>query len=275
LEWFESLVDSAFRIPHSEFSDSLLLVTFPMKHLLIVGPPGIGKTTLIKRLVQSLRGGPIDGFLTEEFREDEQRMGFWLSPLDGRQVLLAHRRMESGHRVGPYKVNVQVLDDVAVPIIRRGMEQAFVLFLDELGKMELCSQPFQQAVQDAFDRGPLIVATGGIQPIPFLNALKRRRDVELIPLTSANRGTVEEELTARLHALCEEDDAVRALQRQADRICELIVTGDAALIDIEIQQAALREALARAFPEKQALYQLLYESRFRRLWQQFRHEEMR
>ena len=243
-----------------------------MKHLLIVGHPGIGKTTLMKHLTLTLRGGPIDGFLTEEFREHEQRVGFWLSPLDGRQVLLAHRRMETGHRVGPYKVNVHVLEDVAVPVIRRGMQQAFVLFLDELGKMELCSQPFQQAVQDAFDHGPSIVATGGLQPIPFLNALKRRRDVELVPLTSANRGTVEEELVARLSALCAEDEAVRALQRQADRICELIVSEDVPQIDIEIQQATLRDALTRTFPDKQALYQLLYESRFRRLWQQFRHD---
>jgi hypothetical protein len=186
-------------------------------------------------------------------------------------VLLAHRQMEAGHRVGPYKVNVQVLNDVAVPIIRRGMQQAFLLFLDELGKMELCSQPFQQAVQEAFDYGPSIVATGGLQPIPFLNAVKRRRDVELVPLTSANRGVVEEELVARLTALCAEDDVVRALQRQADRICEMIVSEDAAPIDIEIQQTALREAFAKAFPDKQPLYQLIYESRFRRLWQQFRH----
>ncbi|MBI3011886.1 MAG: hypothetical protein HYY58_05315 [Candidatus Omnitrophica bacterium] len=241
-----------------------------MKHLLIVGRPGVGKTTLMKRLIHSLQSRPIDGFLTEEFREQEQRIGFWLSPLDGRQVLLAHRRSAEGSRVGPYKVNVSVLDEVAVPVIRRGMQRAFVLFLDELGSMELCSKPFEQAVQQAFDRGPSIVATAGVAPIPFLERLKRRKDVELIPLTRANRDAVEEELTARLHALCAEDEAVRALQRQADRICEMIVSGDVPQIDIEIQQAALREAVARMFPDKQALYPLIYESRFRRLWQQFR-----
>ena len=228
----------------------------------------------MQRLVHSLRATPcaIDGFLTEEFREAEQRMGFWLSPLDGRQVLLAHRRFEQGVRVGPYRVNVEVLDRVAVAVIERAIRQAFVLFLDELGKMELCSARFAQAVQDAFDRGPCIVATAGLAPLPLITKLKQRRDVELIPLSAANRAVVEEELTARLAALCAEDEAVKRLQRHADRISEMIVVGETPLIDIEIQQAALREEAARLFPEKHALYQLLYESRFRRLWQQFRHD---
>ena len=223
-------------------------------------------------LTQALRHRPIDGFLTEEFREGGERLGFWLSPLDGRQILLAHRRLDQGPRVGPYRVNVSVLEDVAVPVIQRGIQHAFVLFLDELGKMELCSRPFAEMVQQAFDHGPSIVATAGVSPLPFLDALKRRRDVEIIPLTPVNRGVVEEELTARLSALCEEDEAVRTLQQLAHRIYEMIVSGNIPQIDIEIQQAALREQVARMFPDKQSLYQLIYESRFRRLWQQFRHQ---
>jgi nucleoside-triphosphatase len=242
-----------------------------VKHLLIVGRPGIGKTTLMKRLVQALRGRSIDGFVTEELREEGQRLGFWLSPLDGRQVLLAHRHLQSPCRVGPYRVNVDVLDDVAVRVIRRGIERAFLLFVDELGKMELCSKRFEETVQEAFDRGPMMVATASLDPLPWLANLKRRKDVELIPLSSSNWGVVEEELTARLTALCADDQAVRRLQAQANRICELIVSGEVPLVDIEIQQAALREAVAEIFPDKPAWYQLVYESRFRRLWQQFRH----
>ena len=242
-----------------------------MKHLLIVGRTGIGKTTLVKRLARSLTRGPIDGFVTEELREHETRMGVWLSPLDGRQVLLAHRRMEQGIRVGPYKMNPSVLDDVAVSVIQRAMRQAVVLFLDELGGMALRSTRFEQAVQEAFDRGPAIVATASLAPVPFLATLKRRKDVELIPLSSANRDAVEEELTVRLRARCETDERVRMLQQHADRICEMIVSGDAHHIDIEIQQTALRDAVTRLVPDQQALYPLIYESRFRRLWQQFRH----
>ena len=241
-----------------------------MRHLLLIGRAGIGKTTLLKRLIQELRRSLVDGFLIEELREAEQRVGYWLSPLDGRQVLLAHRRMARGARVGPYRVNAGVLKDVAIPVLQRARQHARLVFLDELGRMTLCSRPFVAAVQELLERGPRVVATAGVAPLPFLTALKQRRDVELIPLTASNRGGVEEELAVRLAAGCTEDEAIGALERQADGICELIVSGDAAPIDIEIQQAALREAMARACPERLALYPLLYESRFRRLWQQFR-----
>lgn len=242
-----------------------------MKHLLIIGRPGVGKTTLLKRLAHAMRRQAIDGFLTEEWREHEQRVGFWLSPLDGRQVLLAHRRLEHGSRVGGYRVNLSVLDDVAVPIIQRAVACARLLLLDELGRMELCSKPFEEAVRRAFDQGPPILATAGTGHLPFVDLLKRRKDVELIPLTPVNRAAIEEELLARVGMLCAKEEAVRMLQGQADRICDMIASGDVPQIDIEIQQSALRELITRVVPEQQSLYQRVYESRFRRLWQQFRY----
>jgi hypothetical protein len=42
------------------------------------------------------------------------------------------------------------------------------------------------------------------------------------------------------------------------------------MTDVEIEKAELREECARLFPDKLALYDMIYESRFQRLWEQFR-----
>ena len=63
---------------------------------------------------------------------------------------------------------------------------------------------------------------------------------------------------------------IRKFQRDADRICILILSSDCTDEQISIQRLALRTDVARYFPDQVDLYDLIYESRFRRLWQQFR-----
>jgi len=60
------------------------------------------------------------------------------------------------------------------------------------------------------------------------------------------------------------------LQREADRICFLIVSTDYPEIDIELEKEALRQRCRELFPDRMDLYEMVYESRFRRLWEQFR-----
>jgi len=40
--------------------------------------------------------------------------------------------------------------------------------------------------------------------------------------------------------------------------------------DVNIERLFLRTEAARLFPDKLSFYDMIYESRFRRLWQQFR-----
>jgi hypothetical protein len=68
----------------------------------------------------------------------------------------------------------------------------------------------------------------------------------------------------------EENEKLAAFQRKADRIAFLIVASDYERIDVEIEKAELRVECARLFPDKLALYDMIYESRFQRLWEQFR-----
>lgn len=57
--------------------------------LLISGRPGVGKTTLIRRLADAL-GNRAGGFYTEEIRESGDRTGFRLVTLRGRSAIFAH-----------------------------------------------------------------------------------------------------------------------------------------------------------------------------------------
>lgn len=60
------------------------------------------------------------------------------------------------------------------------------------------------------------------------------------------------------------------IQREADRICSLIVASDYPEIDIELMKAALRDKVEEYFPDRGYLFDMIYESRFRRLCEQFR-----
>lgn len=66
---------------------------------------------------------------------------------------------------------------------------------------------------------------------------------------------------------------MRDLQRRADEISRLILLEDYPAVDVEIGRQRLREHVEREAPDKLRLYDMIYESRFDRLWDQFRSGE--
>lgn len=63
------------------------------------------------------------------------------------------------------------------------------------------------------------------------------------------------------------------IQRTADEISSKIISGEFSKIDFEIAKEKLRDMCAEYFPERMYLFYILYESRFKRLWEQFRSGE--
>jgi len=62
------------------------------------------------------------------------------------------------------------------------------------------------------------------------------------------------------------------LKRGADRIASLILYSDLPWVDIAIEIEKLRERCSEIDPEHLDLFENLYESRFHRLWEQWREE---
>ena len=72
------------------------------------------------------------------------------------------------------------------------------------------------------------------------------------------------------HTAQEAQQHYRTMQRGADRIGSLIVASDYPAIDLVIEIRKLREFAERHFPGHGELFEMVYGSRFRRLWEQFR-----
>ena len=75
------------------------------------------------------------------------------------------------------------------------------MVIDEIGKMELFSQRFQEAMLRALEGGRPVLASIMLSRHPFAEALKSRDDVRLIHLTPENRERVLGDVVAALREM--------------------------------------------------------------------------
>ncbi|KAH0622492.1 hypothetical protein JD844_024850, partial [Phrynosoma platyrhinos] len=170
---------------------------------------GIGKTTLIQKATEILKssGLPIDGFYTEEVREGGRRIGFDVVTLSGRRGVLS--RVGCGpstarheYRVGQYVVDLASFEQLTVPLLRNAdlgsSAVKKVCVIDEIGKMELFSQSFIQAVHQMLS-GSGIVMLGTIpmpkgKPLGIVEEIRTNKEVKVFTITKENRDNILEDI---------------------------------------------------------------------------------
>ncbi|MFX1603336.1 MAG: NTPase [Promethearchaeota archaeon] len=156
------------------------------KNILLTSRPGMGKTTVIRRIVDELGVEKAEGFWSNEIRERNRRVGFEITTLSGRRGVLAHVELAGRPRVGKYGVNVEDIERVAIPALIRARESNRIIVIDEIASMELCSRRFAPEVRRCLDTRR-VLATLQQRRGGFLDEIRARQDSVLLELTLSNR----------------------------------------------------------------------------------------
>ncbi|CAH7040885.1 Ntpcr [Phodopus roborovskii] len=168
-------------------------------------PEGVGKTTLIQKASEVLQssGVPVDGFYTQEVRQGGRRIGFDVVTLSGARGPLSRVGSQPPPgkpecRVGQYVVDLASFEQLALPVLRNaGLSPGpghSVCIIDEIGKMELFSQPFIQAVRQTLSTpGTVVLGTIPVpkgKPLALVEEIRNRHDVKVFSVTKENRNSL-------------------------------------------------------------------------------------
>ena len=172
-------------------------------HILISGERGVGKSTLIEKLLSACPR-PRYGFITKMLPPDEA--GFhpiYIHPA-GRPV--SERVYTEENCIGvcdsrTHRVNLAAFNTLGVRYIREARPGGIIV-MDELGFFEAQAEDFTAAVLEALAGDiPVIAAVKSRTDVAFLNEVRAQPRGSVFSLTPENRDALYEALLPRVRQL--------------------------------------------------------------------------
>ena len=171
---------------------------------LITGPPGVGKTTVLLKVIQAVKaeGFRVGGMVCREVRVGRVRVGFKVEDLaTGRQGWLAHRDFKTSVRVGRYGVNLRDLESIGVEALKRALKDPgiHIIALDEIGPMELKSRLFRDIVLEIVGGPkPLVAVVHYRARDALIDRVKSLRTLKVVRVSIMNRDRLPVEIAGEL-----------------------------------------------------------------------------
>jgi nucleoside-triphosphatase len=173
------------------------------RHILIVGQRGVGKSTLIEKLL-SASSRPRYGFITKMRSAGED--GFRPVYIHPAGQPAAERVYAEENCVGvcdsrTHRPHPDVFNTLGVRYIQEARPNG-ILVMDELGFFEARADAFTAAVLEALSGDvPVLAAVKDRSDVPFLNAVRSAPKAEVFCITPENRDELYETLLPRVQTL--------------------------------------------------------------------------
>ncbi|MFP4005793.1 MAG: NTPase [Candidatus Hadarchaeia archaeon] len=163
-----------------------------MSHnFLITGPPSIGKSTIVNKVVDDLkrRGLEAGGIYCPEIRENGIRKGFKIIDISSeRSKTLAHEQFTQGPKISKYKVNVQNIDYMSKEVLSKAIKKSDFIVIDEIAPMEVHSEIFKDQTMKALEsEKPLLAVIHQRSHSGFIGKVKRRSDIRIFEVNEKTR----------------------------------------------------------------------------------------
>lgn len=167
-----------------------------MKKFVIMAARGVGKTTLVNRLLEALEKSSseqaICGFFTRKFPERSDEEGIvpvYIFPVNGMPVF------DNEHCIGlcgngNHYTNYDVFNDAGVLYLKTENADQLVI-LDEVGFMELGAESFKSRIFEILSsENPVLLMLKERMDVEFLRSIRDFEGVEFIEMTEGNRDAV-------------------------------------------------------------------------------------
>lgn len=156
--------------------------------------PGVGKTTLAKKLHMIFKEFNPAGFFTSEILENGEKVGLEVENLSGDRRVLAHINLKSKCSVGKFKVDIKGFEDFLLSIMQKEKKTGLYI-IDEICKIECESKKFSKLIIELLNSDKPLIATIPEKGTPLINEIKKRDDVRVFELTAGNHDLILKELT--------------------------------------------------------------------------------